>query len=304
MNMTLIFMAKTFKLNYNTPIKNNQRISPNPHNFQIAQLGVNMGQERHMQMVGGNGGRQKQGIQNVSNQNGLIVVPAIRNQNGNIVAAWIKQNGNGSNTNQIRCYNYRGVGHYARNCITRPKRRDYAYIQNQLLIAQIKEAGLQLNAEEYDLIIVFVDYEEEEKLHVNCILMANLQQASTSGTHADTALVYDSTKVHQNENCYNNEIFNMFAQEEQYTKLLESTTDTYLVQQSDSNVIPKDSNMDLSGGQVEQHPATIEKTHAFYESLYNNLVIEVEKINTINRETKEANETLTAELARYKAQEK
>ncbi|GJU65949.1 retrovirus-related pol polyprotein from transposon TNT 1-94 [Tanacetum coccineum] len=192
MNMTLIFMAKTFKLNYTTPTKNNQRISPNPHNFQIAQLGVNMGQERQMQMVGGNG--QKQGIQNVSNQNGFIVVPAIRNQNGNIVAAWIEQNGNGSNTNQIRCYNYRGVGHYARNCIIRPRRRDYAYLQNQLLIAQIKEVGLQLNQKEYDLIIVFVDYEEEEKLHVNCILMANLQQASTSGTHADTALVYDSTK--------------------------------------------------------------------------------------------------------------
>nr|GEV00397.1 hypothetical protein [Tanacetum cinerariifolium] len=33
-----------------------------------------------------------------------------------------------------------GVGHYARNCIVRPRRRDAAYLQTQLLIAQKEEA--------------------------------------------------------------------------------------------------------------------------------------------------------------------
>nr|GEZ48902.1 hypothetical protein [Tanacetum cinerariifolium] len=94
---------------------------------------------------------------------------------------------------------------------------------------------------------------------------ARNQQRSTS-THADKTPVYDSdgsAEIHQHENCYNNKIFNMFAQEGQYTKLLESTTDTYLVQQNDSNVIHMDSNMDLSGGKVEQHLTTIEETRAF-----------------------------------------
>nr|GEV84009.1 hypothetical protein [Tanacetum cinerariifolium] len=58
MNMALSLMAKAFKLNYLTPTNNNQRISPNPRNRQIAQLGMNMGQDRQMQMVGGNGGNQ------------------------------------------------------------------------------------------------------------------------------------------------------------------------------------------------------------------------------------------------------
>nr|GEY59710.1 hypothetical protein [Tanacetum cinerariifolium] len=90
-----------FKLNYSTPTNNNQRISSNPRNRQIAQPGMNMGQDRQMQMVGGNGGnqfRQYAGqnagnlagynnvignqviqndvqnprVQNVENQNGLI----------------------------------------------------------------------------------------------------------------------------------------------------------------------------------------------------------------------------------------
>nr|GEV48564.1 hypothetical protein [Tanacetum cinerariifolium] len=53
MNMALALMAKAFKLNYSTPTNNNQRISSNPRNRQIAQPGMNMGQDRKMQMVGG-----------------------------------------------------------------------------------------------------------------------------------------------------------------------------------------------------------------------------------------------------------
>nr|GEY96518.1 reverse transcriptase domain, reverse transcriptase zinc-binding domain protein [Tanacetum cinerariifolium] len=68
MNMVLALMAKSFKLNYSTPTNNNQRISSNPRNRLIAQPGMNMGQDRQMQMVGGNG-----------NQNQI--------RNGNLVAA-------------------------------------------------------------------------------------------------------------------------------------------------------------------------------------------------------------------------
>ncbi|GKA65131.1 hypothetical protein Tco_0764838 [Tanacetum coccineum] len=92
----------------------------------------------------------------------------------------------------------------------------------------------------------------------------------------------------------------MFTQKEQYIDLLESTTEPYLVQRDDSNVIHADSSMDPSRGTIEQHPATIEETRAFYESLYYNLVIEFEIVNTVNRETRERNVKLTAELARYK----
>ncbi|GJY10798.1 hypothetical protein Tco_0378983, partial [Tanacetum coccineum] len=58
MNMALVLMAKAFKLNYSTPTNNNQRISSNPRNRQIAQPGINMGQDRQMQMVESNGGNQ------------------------------------------------------------------------------------------------------------------------------------------------------------------------------------------------------------------------------------------------------
>nr|GFD36879.1 hypothetical protein [Tanacetum cinerariifolium] len=86
-------MAKAFKLHYSTPTNNNKRISSNPRNKHIAQPSMNMGQDRQMQMIKGNGG------------------------------------------NQFRQY----AGQNAWN-LNGPRRRDAAYLQTQLLIAQKEEA--------------------------------------------------------------------------------------------------------------------------------------------------------------------
>ncbi|GKB01220.1 hypothetical protein Tco_0829264 [Tanacetum coccineum] len=164
MNMTLVLMAKQFKLNYSTTTREFHqtlvigRLYSRNAEYQI---GYNAGQVARdqngynaMHNVVNQVGQnivQNPGIQNVGNQNGLIIVPGIANSNvnGNVVAARSKGNGNGNNGNQIRCYNCRGLGHYARIYII-------------------------------------------EEVNANCILMANLQQASTSGTQTDKALVYDS----------------------------------------------------------------------------------------------------------------
>ncbi|GJS24038.1 hypothetical protein Tco_0452670 [Tanacetum coccineum] len=243
MNMALVLMAKAFKLNYSTPTNNNQRISSNPHNRQIAQS------------------VQNPGVQNLRNQNGVIVILGIANQNvnGNVVAARAEGNANRNNGNQIRCYNYRGLGLLARNCTVRPRRRDAAYLQTQLLIAQKEEAGIQLQAEEFDLMAAAKDLDEIEEVNANCILMGNLQQASTSGTQTDKAPVYDS----------------------------------------DGSVEFWGFWYGTRGGTVEQHPLTVEETYAYFESLYNNLAIKVEKVNTINRKLRETNADLTTELASF-----
>nr|GFC10531.1 hypothetical protein [Tanacetum cinerariifolium] len=144
-----------------------------------------------MQMIRGNGGNQfrQYAGQNAGNLNGYNQVQNVRNQ---VAQNPRIQNIAGQNANQIRCYNCRGFGHYARNCTARPRRRDAAYLQTQLLIAQKEEAGIQLQAEEYDLIAAATDLDEIEKVNANCILMVNLQQASSSGNQTDSTLVYDS----------------------------------------------------------------------------------------------------------------
>nr|GFC23122.1 hypothetical protein [Tanacetum cinerariifolium] len=110
-----------------------------------------------------------------------------------------------------------------------------------------------------------------------------------------------SAEVH--ENCDDNEIFNMFTQEEQYTELIEPIPKSHQVPQNDNDVISEDTSVEQGGETVEQHPANFEKTRALYESLYQNFAIEVEKVNSVNRKLKETNADLTTELARFKNQE-
>nr|GEZ13227.1 hypothetical protein [Tanacetum cinerariifolium] len=113
MNMALSLMAKAFKLNYSTPTYNNQRISSNLKNRQIAQPCMNMGQDRQMQMK--------------------------------------------------------------------------------------EEAGIQLQAEEFDLMAAAADLDEIKEINANFILMANLQQASSSGTQTDNTPVYDTDGSAENK---------------------------------------------------------------------------------------------------------
>nr|GFD16453.1 hypothetical protein [Tanacetum cinerariifolium] len=103
-NIALALMAKAFKLNHSTLTNNNQRISSNPRNRQIAQPGMNMGQDRQMQMVIQNV-VQNPRVQNVGNPNGLMGVQGNGNQNQignvNLVAARAEGNAAGQNGNQI-----------------------------------------------------------------------------------------------------------------------------------------------------------------------------------------------------------
>nr|GEV09135.1 retrovirus-related Pol polyprotein from transposon TNT 1-94 [Tanacetum cinerariifolium] len=269
-NIALTLMAKAFKLNYSTPTNKNQRISSNPHNRQIAQPGMNIGQDRQIKMVGGNGEnqfRQYVGhnvgnlngynavqnvgnqvaqnaiqnlrVQNVGNQNGLIGVLGNANQNcnGNLIAACAEGNATGHNGNQIRCYNCRGK----------------------------EEARIQLQVEEFDLMAAAADLDEIEEVNANCILMANLQQTSTSGTQTDKAPVYDSnrtTKVYDYENCYDNKIFDMFTKEEQYTELLEPIPEPHQVSVQKDKTRGTSTNTKFAKQSILGKPPMLGKTYA------------------------------------------
>nr|GEZ06859.1 retrovirus-related Pol polyprotein from transposon TNT 1-94 [Tanacetum cinerariifolium] len=203
------------------------------------------------------------------NQNGLVVVPGIANQSGtgNVVVA---------------------------------------RAETQLLIAQKEEAGIQLQAKEFDFIATAGDLDEIEEVNENCILMANLQHASTSGTQFENAPVYDadgSAEVQLNDNCYDNEIFNMFTQEEQYTDLLEPIPEPQLMPQNDNHVTFVAPSMVQSEGTVETSFAPNEEIRAHQETVYRNLVDQVAQVNMVNCNMRATNAELKSKLARYKIQE-
>nr|GEV94592.1 retrovirus-related Pol polyprotein from transposon TNT 1-94 [Tanacetum cinerariifolium] len=237
-------------------------------------LKMNQEEDRQIQNVGGNGGNQfgqyarqvaqnqqgynawqnheiqgaqnagqNAGVQNGGNQNGLVVILGIANQSGtgNVVTA--RTEGTGIR-NQARCYNCRGLGHIARNCTARPRSRDATYLQTQPLISQKKEAGIQLQAEEFDFMDAAGDLDEIKEVNANCILMANLQQESTSCTQHDKAPVYDTVGSAENDNHV-------------------------------TSVAPS---MVHSGGTVETSSAPNEETRAHQKTVYRNLVDQVAQL--------------------------
>ncbi|GJY49056.1 retrovirus-related pol polyprotein from transposon TNT 1-94 [Tanacetum coccineum] len=205
---------------------------------------------RHMQMVGGNGGNQSRQYvgQNVRNQNGYNAVQNVRNH--------VVQNA--VQSGRLECW-----------------KSEWAYCCSGGLLYQNAEwanedwvilLGIAQSDQGEGMLLIFrlTDLDEIEEVNANCILIANLQQASTS--------------------------------DEQYTELLEAIPEPHQVQQNDSNVISEVSSVEQDGGTVDQHPATVEETRAYFESLYNNLAIEFEKVNMVNRKLRETNADLTTKL--------
>nr|GFA09191.1 hypothetical protein [Tanacetum cinerariifolium] len=207
-NAALILFAKAFQLS--APTYNNQRTSSNPRNLQLAQPNGRIQ------------GVQNAGVQSDGNQNGLVVVSRIANQSGT------------------------GLGYIARNCTARPRRRDAAYLQTQLLIAQKEEAVIQLQAEEFDFMAVAGDLDEIEEGNANCILMVNLQR------HPHLVL--------------------------SKTKLPYVTQTAQLRYQNDNHVTSVAPSMVQSGGTVETSFAPNEETRAHQETFYRNLVDQVAQV--------------------------
>nr|GEW88812.1 hypothetical protein [Tanacetum cinerariifolium] len=160
LNVALALMAKAFKLNYSTPTNNNQRILSNPRNRQIAQPGMNMGQDRQIQMVGGNGENQfrEYAGQNVGNLNGYNAVHNVGNQ--------VAQNPRAQNVgNQNRLIGVPGNANQNGNGNLRAARAEGNTAGHN---------GIQLQAKVFDLMATAADLDEIEEVNANCILMANL----------------------------------------------------------------------------------------------------------------------------------
>nr|GEW42743.1 hypothetical protein [Tanacetum cinerariifolium] len=255
-------------LKYNQKENYMQQPMPNPEDITDPTTAMNMALALMAKAFKLNYSTPTNNNQRISSnpRNRQIVQPGNANQNlnrnSNLVAVRAEENAVGHNGNKIRCYNCRGK----------------------------EEVGLQLQAEEYDLMAAAADLDEIKEVNANCILMANLQQAMTSGSQTDKALVYDSdgsAEVHDYENCDDNEIFNMFTQEEQYTKLLEPIPESHQVPQNDNNVISEVTSLEQGGKIVEQHPANFEETQETLQLAQESR----EKMKQLNKEIKPVNYT-------------
>nr|GEZ46339.1 hypothetical protein [Tanacetum cinerariifolium] len=182
-------------------------------------------------------------------------------------------------------------------------------LPEDLLIAQKQEPRIQLQAEEFDFMAAAGIANQNGTGNIVAVRAkgtgyGNQARIQLQAEEFDFMAAADgSAEVQLNDNCYDNEIFNMFAQEEQYTDLLEPISEPQIVPQNDNHVTFVAQSMVQSGGTVETSSAPNEETRAHQETIYRNLVDQVAQVNMVNCNMRATNAELKSKLARYKIQE-
>lgn len=96
----------------------------------------------------------------------------------------------------------------------------------------------------------------------------------------------------------------MFVHDQTHPEHPESISDTYVVEQNDSNITFDTPDMDPNRGEPAQDGSSYEQDRALFASLIDNFKHELEKCKEDNRKAKQVNVLLTKELERFKKMEK
>ncbi|GKD75207.1 integrase, catalytic region, zinc finger, CCHC-type containing protein, partial [Tanacetum coccineum] len=192
----------------------------------------------------------------------------------------------GNNSGQrrvVKCFNCQGEGHMARQCLKPKRKMDATWFRDKVLLVETQGNGKVLNEEELEFL---ADHEITE---AKAVLMANL---SSYGSDV-------LSEVPHSENTHT-DMLNQSVQEMSYYE------QTHLVNYpeneitSDSNIIPYYQYL------LETENAAFQDTHssaqqdAMILSVFEQLSNQVTNCNKVNKDNLMANESLSAELERYK----
>ncbi|GKB72471.1 hypothetical protein Tco_0933883, partial [Tanacetum coccineum] len=289
------------------PTNNQLRTSSNPRTQATIQNGQVMVQNVQ--------GRQSQGYAgNVGNNHasGVRVINVV----GNIGA---------NQPRVIRCYNYKGEGHMAKQCTTRKKVKDSEWFKDKMLFAQAQEAEVVLYEEKEDFLADSLEeidnYEDlqlqattnfkadhvdaydsdcDDEATANAIFMANL---SPVGSLNDDTIAprYDSdtlSEVPHYDTYHDSDMLNSNIQELGYIENIVS--ESYDELKGNNDVISYTDYMLTIGDDADNYvPPPIQKNDTML-SIIEQMKSQVGKCNKVNQESKSEIESLTSELGRYK----
>ncbi|GJV61143.1 retrovirus-related pol polyprotein from transposon TNT 1-94 [Tanacetum coccineum] len=157
----------------------------------------------------------------------------------------------------------------------RANARDSAYHKEKMLLCKQEEAGIQLSAEQVDWSDDTNDEPEDQELEARYIYMAKIQEVTPDDVANNSGPIFDTEPLQKVHNCNND--YNVFANERQHPEQHESVNDTYLVEQSDTNITHDSSDM-IEIDASKQNNKSLESS---------------------NKALREANTFLQSELTRY-----
>ncbi|GJS46025.1 retrovirus-related pol polyprotein from transposon TNT 1-94 [Tanacetum coccineum] len=194
----------------------------------------------------------------------------------------------GNNSGQqriVKCFNCQGEGHMARQCPKPKRKRDATWFRDKVLLVEAQGNGKVLNKEELEFLA------DPGVAEAKVVLMANL---SSYGSDV-------LSKAPHSENTHTN-MLNQSVQEMSYSEQTHFVN--YLENEitSDSNIIP------YSRYLLETQNAAIQDTNSSAQQdamilfMFEQLSNQVSNCNKVNKDNLIANESLSAELDRYKEQ--
>ncbi|GJS40766.1 retrovirus-related pol polyprotein from transposon TNT 1-94 [Tanacetum coccineum] len=227
----------------------------------------------------------------------------------------------GSNSGKQRtviCYNCKGEGHMSRQC-TKPKRkRDDSWFKEKVLLVQAQAHGQILNEEE---LAFLADPDIPEGQSTQTVITHN------AAYQADDLDAYDSdcdelnsakvalmanlshygsdalAEVHNHDNMNNNVV-------NQAVQVMPSSQQSNVVNHSETEITSDSNIIPYSQYVIESQQATVQNSNSSAQqddlilSVIEQLKTQVANCTKINLENKSVNDTLTAELERYKEQVK
>ncbi|GJY29249.1 retrovirus-related pol polyprotein from transposon TNT 1-94 [Tanacetum coccineum] len=227
----------------------------------------------------------------------------------------------GSNSGKQRtviCYNCKGEGHMSRQC-TKPKRkRDDSWFKEKVLLVQAQAHGQILNEEE---LAFLADPDIPEGQSTQTVITHN------AAYQADDLDAYDSdcdelnsakvalmanlshygsdalAEVHNHDNMNNNVV-------NQAVQVMPSSQQSNVVNHSETEITSDSNIIPYSQYVIESQQATVQKSNSSAQqddlilSVIEQLKTQVANCTKTNLENKSVNDTLTAELERYKEQVK
>ncbi|GJT94783.1 retrovirus-related pol polyprotein from transposon TNT 1-94 [Tanacetum coccineum] len=211
--------------------------------------------------------------------NGRVILQPIQGRQTSFAAGTSRTYTSGASGNNsgkqrtVICYNCKGEGHMSRQC-TKPKRkRDDSWFKEKVLLVQAQAHGQILNEEE----LAFL---------------------------ADPDIPEDAlAEVHNHDNM-NNDVVNQAVQ------MMPSSQQSNVVNHSETKITSDSNIIPYSQYVIESQQATVQKSNSSVQqddlilSVIEQLKTQVANCTKTNLENKSVNDTLTAELERYKEQVK